>query len=84
MSTTAPTLKTATGHSILSHNIVQGIHARLGRGTHKRNTAWTPQYEGSVSEVWAYVLKRRRAIVACNIVTHELIQFGSFNHLTVA
>jgi hypothetical protein len=29
----------------------QEIHARLGRATHERNTAWTPQYEGSVSEV---------------------------------
>jgi hypothetical protein len=46
---------------------IQGIHARLGRATHERNTAWTPQYEGSVSEAWAYILKRRRnAIVACN------------------
>jgi hypothetical protein len=52
---------------------------------HKGNTAWTPQYEGSVSEVWAYILtQRRRATVAYNILTYELILCGSLNQLTVA
>jgi hypothetical protein len=37
---------------------MQGIHARLGTATHKGNTAWTPQYEGSVSEVWTYINTR--------------------------
>jgi hypothetical protein len=44
-----------------------------------------PQYEGSMSEVWAHILKRRRhAIVAHNILTYELIEGASFNGLTVA
>jgi hypothetical protein len=46
---------------------------------------WTPQYEGSVSEVWAYLRKqRRRAVVAYNILTHELIECGGFGRVTVA
>jgi hypothetical protein len=64
---------------------VVGRVSRLGRATHEGNTAWTPQYEGSVSEVWAYILKqRRRAVVAYNILTYELIECGGFNRLTVA
>jgi hypothetical protein len=48
---------------------IQGVHARLGRARHKRNRAWTPQHEGSVSEAWAYIPKQRRhAIIAYNIV----------------
>jgi hypothetical protein len=57
--------------------LIQGTHAQLGRATYKGNTSWPPQYEGSVSEVWAYILKRRRhATVARNILTYELIQCG--------
>jgi hypothetical protein len=63
---------------------IQGIHARLGRAMQKGNTVWMPQYESSMSEVWAYILKQRRcAVVACNM-TYELIQCGGFNRLTVA
>jgi hypothetical protein len=62
---------------------VQGTHARLGRAAHERNTAWMPQYESSVSEEWGYILKqRRREVIACNILTHELIQCGGFNTVT--
>jgi hypothetical protein len=63
----------------------QGIHARLGRAMHKGDTVWTPQYESSVSEMCAYILKRgQHAVVACNIMTYKLIQRGGFIQLTVA
>jgi hypothetical protein len=71
----------------LSLNEIQGIHARLGRATHKRNTAWTPQYGSSVSEVWAYILKQqRRAVIISNtrILTYELMQCGDFDQFAVA
>jgi hypothetical protein len=60
-------------------------YVRLARATHKVNTAWTPQYEGGVGEVWAYILKwRRSTVIACNILTYELMQCGGFSQLTVA
>jgi hypothetical protein len=63
----------------------QGIHAQLGTATHKRNTVWKLQYEGSMSEAWAHILNQQwHAIVACNILTYKLIVCGSFNQLTVA
>lgn len=64
---------------------IQGIDARLGTAIHKKNTVRKLQYEGSMSEAWAHILNQQwYAIVTCNILTHELIQFGSFNQLTVA
>jgi hypothetical protein len=47
------------------------VHTRLRKATHKINALWTLQYESSVSEVWAYILKRQDcAVVARNILTH--------------
>jgi hypothetical protein len=47
-----------------------------GRDAHKGDTAWTPKYEDSVSEVGAFILKQRRHAM---VLTYELI-----NRLAVA
>jgi hypothetical protein len=51
---------------------------------YKGNTAWMPKYENGMSEVWVYFLKQKqRAVVACNILTCELIQCGSFSQMAL-